>query len=488
MPSYRYSVNIAAGEIAWSGDKFSNMSISLKENEPTTWSFTVSPDPDRDFDPWKTDATYRDVITPDIFSDEFTVNRAWRIYGTIGNTSWGVRDNFPWLILTDVNRNSNKDGFTTVFNGIDFSRNLIIENQSKDSYVSTPSKIYYAKEIIEDILDDVRIDYRFASDFEDFPVKDFHMQGITPLDAIKQLIDINGACFRFEGKKIFFYKPQSKYNNTTQNWTLNLIFDWSATKSVNGLKNEVVVGRTDSTAKEDIIEGNEGGIRVHQLSMPKISAQFHVLDTKNGQVSTNYPIEFLDESGASNLLGGYSGVANSVRFVFEPSIAYAGVAAVVDDETGEITSPAVPGNSSIPIYYKAKVTGKPANMAGIIDGIFDDTYSVTVKDEVSQSQYGKLPAAENLDNPLIPNKFWAKIYGERWLMLQKRNLDTMTATIPFNPKIKPSDVVYIPQLSNRYYITQVDHSLSLNSATTRLSGGVYDISGMEIYEAQWRNE
>lgn len=481
--AYRAGVQVRVGDTDFDGKVFSSIDVEMSENEPISWSMTISPDPDRDFDPWNTDATYKDIITPDIYSDEFTVKRAWVVSGQVGGTTF----RFPDFILTNTQRSATASGFATTFTGMDFSRNLLIDNYSRDSFISTGNKIYTAREIIKEILADVKITGELI--FDDYPVRQLHIQNTTPIDIINKLLAIPGAVWRFEGQKFKAYQPDGFGN--VRDWTLKAT-QWTADKSILGLKNEVTVSRVDTSGAKEIIEGTENGIREHQLSVPKFNPSYRILQTMNGEIDTSeagQPVGFLkkirwkDEAGKYSDQGGYSGVAVAIAFVFR-AIPEAAGSIYVDPNTGETTE--FGADPNIPLYYKLEVTGTPLSMKGITKGTFEDAFSVTMKDEESQKTYGKLPASENIDDPLIPNEYWAKIYALRWLLLQKRNLDTFTAETVFNPFIYPGHTVYMPYLDRRYYVERVSHSIRADVATSRISASYYDTEGMEVWEKSWR--
>lgn len=440
-PYFKFGVSVRAGGSSLPANRINSIQITRTRNQPLTWSITSTKDQSKLLDPFNSSGTYYTDLQTDVFSSDFTIDRSWGIGISIGGQVW----NSPELVLIETERDSSADSYRTVFSGIDFSRLLQVENQSMDSWVSTATKVYYAKEIIQTILSNFGVT-SYELNFTDYPVREFHFQQQSPLSVIEDLLEVVKAEWFFRGRTFVARTP----NYQSVNWTYpaGSFFRFTRKKSTAAMINEVIVCRTESAPEYEEFEQNGEsacGLISLNFSGEKVNPQIHVIQSRFCVIEN---ISFRDKNGVLNSESGYTGLASGCQFVARPII------------IGGRNVPGITGTC----YWKVRVTGASGGLYGLISN-FDDKFSVTVKDADSIEEYGKQTAPNPIDNTLIPNEEIARLHGQKYLAEQRRLLETVSFEVRLNPWIEPGQNVNVSDYgtstsSRTYFVESVSHNIS----------------------------
>lgn len=439
--AYRYAQRVRANGTTI---PVASIDISLGLSTPMEWTVKTVPDPDRSYCPRLVSNCY-----PQVFSAAKTINKFWDLTFYIG----GMTKAFNNLVFQKAARGTNISDTSSTFGGTDYSRLLLLQNQSLDSWVSDSSHIYTAKEILADILDEFGVT-SYALNFEDYNVRECHFQGQNVIDLINSLLEIRGAYWYFDAKKFIAKVPN--YNTVGQDWVYNsgtdpcISVQWEA--NPNSIINEVVVNRTESVPAAERFErqGSDAcGEQRVTLQEPKYHPQFRVLPfTSYGEVKN---VHWLDAGGnitTSNI------IAYGAYFVFKQ----------------DIFSNTAPGIQLGQAHWGVEISGVPASLSGLTSS-FDDAFSKKISETTSQTQYGLLPAASPIENPLIPDEEVALEYGRRVIWDSLVRKEKVTVEVPFNPFLIPGHVVkltdYMSGISGvNWFVEEVSHSLSNTNAIT----------------------
>ena len=462
----------------------------------------------QNFDFYISDQAFTGSMTPDI-----TINVEIQIADQTIQLS-------PFVVLKKIYE-VNSDGWTFTISGSDYiTRLLNNRNQNLNSFASSASQIVFSKTILSTFLPQFGITNMILN-YDDFPIRTFHIQNMRPMDVLNQILWVPRAFWFSDGKTLMVQPWQL---TTTPNWVFQ-----DAQNYVLSLKEETQVSDLINRVKVSIaIPNGVKGADMESFSWGRFTANFsgsilrpyvQFESAFNGSVQS---IDYFDING--NWVGHYpqesvvkipasvgngfiagSGYANSVALVWAPPLGsqsptpsgIQNIAPVTDthfkctfrgvDPLGPIFAqyqpPLIAGPYVMPssitnynaVYQNGVfVTQTPNTTTGIS---IDQQYSIIVQDSVSIAKYGVLEAEHQVENALIPNLPWAWRVGINTLQESGRLKQAYELEIPINPLIKVGHTIQIVDASKFINITglveQVSHEVNANEGITKLTAMVY---------------
>lgn len=452
---FRYGWYLDLDGTTIDGTKATSARITWRLGAPLEWEINFPDSYLRNFAPLNASGIYYPKLLPDVFSGgaflDGIPHRFWNIYITVNNIEYS----FKKLIQYGSTRTISGGAASSTFTGKDYSRLLEVANQSFDSWVSTAGNLYTANQIIQEILDEYSILYsEILSD--DYYVQTLHFQGQAPIDIINALLEVPQATWLFHNGVFRTFQPN--YSETGADLVIKDnedIIDCTHVLSPTSAKNQVIVCRTESVPAFETFEreGDQAcGLQRIDFAHPKYRPHLSIVNSRWGVFEE---IDYYDSNGIF-WDAGWNGVAAGVQFIFRQNIsAYA------------------PPDIDSRAYWKIKISGVPASLYGLIN-VFDDAFSVEVRDTNHENDYGSLPSHQPISNPLIPTEAWARIHGQRWLDNQQRLYDTIMLKTRLNPEFEPGMVVKVTSYGHaisgvNYLIEQVTHNLTPTDPSTELN-------------------
>ena len=417
-------------------------SFRKKRREPNSWSMklldrfrTLGPRATTPV-PWAPSGmpNLSQMLLPQNYNSARYITRHLEV-GVDGNgASWQA----PWGIIQTYDYHAGIEGYEADISGTDYSHPLLQPNQSMAPWNSTSAGpvttngvtrggLYTAKAIAAEILSMYRIP-GWELNFNDYPIRSFAMIGEQPLDAIKKLLHVPVATWRFRNGATFSaWQPNTAGNPMWQfvDQENCEILDYKY--SITGLCNMLTVIRSQSSS---VLVGEaeaqlQSGFKTIKFKFPakhcRVVAQLYGVHINDPL----FPSVFLGPGG----IVGPNGPATQYNFT--------AVQNVVSATPGLGTMVL---NTAIPAYYHIWIYGEPAAMDDLVgSGIEDTTYTVNVRNQASINVHGPLPDKEPIENVLIPNVAWAQTHGIRTLDERFRLLETVALRTWCNPWIDPDD-------------------------------------------------
>jgi hypothetical protein len=440
-----------------SGNLCDTIDFSVTRNQPISWSISINDNKDRAFNPANTSGAYYGYLTPDVYNSAWNINKVWYIHVYIEGEHWYS----PALILVDSTVTATTSGYKTTFSGIDMSKNLLQENLTLTSKESTGSTVWTNKTIITYILGEYGYTSIDLSGLDEFPVRIMQFQGSSPMDLITRLLNVTMGDWYFRDRT--FVATQRKFNQTGADWTFKDRFnitELTYKNSSSSVVNEITVSRTQTTAKEEYFEGTSNARQYINLQYPRYRPIFKVAESRF--------IESFNDIDFKNASGNWRSQGASPPYV---SFAFTPMPFLVNPNNAT----AVAGDT---LYWKIRISGmteEQINMAGLG---FDDSFNITVRDLNNQAKYGKCPAPNPIDDPLIPNSGWALIHGKRYLGEQIRKSESIEFALSMlNPFINPADTMKITEYGTmlteeNFFVESVKHDFK--SMRTNVSATKYE--------------
>ncbi len=432
-----------------------DIQIQRGRNQATEWRIILNDNHNRLFSTKNTSSEYYGWMGNDVYSSKYNLKRSWHAKIKIGGETWWS----PLLIPIHIRRISSIDGYKTEISGTDLSRNLLIENQTLESWQSTSSDRKTFKGVAGEILEYFGISKYDFSRMDDYPVRQIHFQGESPMDIINRGLEVPNAFWFFDRDVFTISQPAMKKSG----------YDWKFVDRKNieeleyddsnaELVNQITVCRSQTSGGVIEQEGEGVGWQSVSLSPPRFGTSLQVLESRWCFVNVgDFPVQWINEAGKINGTPPYT----EVRFV------------VQQQERNYDEAPISAGTT---VYWKVRITGQ--TLEEIADGIgFDSQFSVTVNDKDSQKSNGIYPAPVSQDNTFIPNSEWAEEYGRRFLDEKKRLQNTASLRIPYLfPWINPGDTIlvtdYGSDLTKEYFFVETT-SLSVKTGETNITGSQY---------------
>lgn len=416
-----------------------NLNISKKRNEPFSWTATLD-NRTRNYSPYNLSSTYYGWLFPDIWNSSGLIEKVWQIKIITGGRTWES----PYLTLIDYSH-SGSQGSQITLTGSDLTEYLLRENQTMASWISRPGTVYMAKQIEAQILANFKVT-KYNLSHTDYPVWKLHFQGERPLDILNRLWDIPNCTWRWKGDTIYVGDPAWKPNGPAD-WTYksgdNLILvNYKRSKAA--LVNIVEARRTlDSVFQGADQEGNDVGSKEITFTQPiwNVTLQRETKDC------------YIDYVYYWNANGEIATIPTGIEPITKITFIVIPLTANTNSMVGRQ-------------YYWRVIARGMENYSDTILGtsLFDQEYHVRVTNETSVNKYGPRPQREPEENPLIPNKAWAKTYCERKLDNSGRLVETLTFECPANPFMEPEDTVNINEAHtgiNGYFLVEnVDINIS----------------------------
>lgn len=412
------------------------ITLSKRKNEPFSWTATLD-NGSRNYSPYNASSAYYGWLTPDTWNASGVINRVWQIKINTGGRLWES----PYLTLDDFSHNGSIGGQQVSLSGIDLTEYLMRENQTMASWISLPGNIKMAKTIAGQILTNFKVT-NYNISFTDYPVWKLHFQGERPLDVLNRLFAVP-RCVWYWDKDTFFIKDPAWKPNGPADWTYasgnNLILlDYKRSKRA--LVNQVEARRTlDAVYTGADQEGNDVGAKEITFSTPLWNATMQ-RETRYCYIDYVYWHNAKGETGTSP---GPLEPVTKVTFIVWPWAS-------------------VPYGSQ---YYWRVIIRGMENYSDTVLGtnLFDRQYHVRIKNQTSIDKYGLRPEREPYEDPMIPNREWARRYCERKLDESGRLLETMTFECPLNPFMEPNDTARITEnhagIDGYFLIENVDISI-----------------------------
>lgn len=359
--------------------------LTQNRNLPATWVITLD-DADRAFIPrLPALSTYFGKFDQDSFNHLFIVRR----YFTIEIHSAGETWVSPHLLHSNEYEWDISGGVcTAALSGTDLSEMLLQEDEEMEDWVSTSSRVYYAKEIIVAILANFGIT-AYRLEFEDFPViPKFSFKEQSGLDSIEDLLWVRQAEWWFDRDQ--FVARARNYSPTgAADYELIDVYHLQRTKykrRMREMKNEFTIRKVSpySNVVGEFDQEDVGFVPVDLI--PTRNARIRVDDIVKGTaIQAVWFGEGGEASGAILAVNSmvYSGSipAYHVRFVYEP----------------------VFGNEPFSPRVVGQVIGIPVEDEALPPGA-KNAFTVTRRNASSQVKYGRRKDRTALGADFVPTE------------------------------------------------------------------------------------
>jgi len=478
------------------------ISISKRRNAPTQFSMIIS-NKEGFYTPYASSGEWVGMLQTDIYNSVGGINKYIKIYLYSDDAEW---ESPPLLPLTRRISNSG-DGYSMSIEGIDLLHMLIKRNQSLASYESTTnSNLIRCSRIVRDVL----IAYKYPSfdisnlenSDDDYPILEYDVQDMVPLDVIRELFIVNNWDFYIESDGTFrVRKPEIK---SSPDWpdfeTGNNVFFMEETESVLGLINEIRINKV--TKYKNLYEQTytEPGRYSIELSNSLLNPIWIDLSTPGYPSAFIHSVDYFNEEGewarhyhapqTPYSLNAPTGSANSrIKTVY--FTCYWGGNSMTtypsspDGNGGVIYQPGLSGGEIQGGAYQAgdgdspwagslwkiRIVGTPA-----LDITTDYAFNTVIRDQSSIDKYGVWPS-DSFDTTLVPTQAWAEAMARRILNEAARLQYTVKYTFPFLPLLDIGETVRIKDdinnINSLYYVEEVDLEFDSGDVTANGTLSLY---------------
>ena len=193
------------GDYGLSPNAVKGFRIRQNRNEVVQWELEIL-DPLGQFSPHNETSPWFDLLNTQAFSGG-SLDKTLFVEVTITTSAGTFVTPYNGLVILDRTYQANKSGMTFNLRGTDVvGRLLTLDDITLSSKISSLGNLQFASTIIKDILSFVGIT-NFSINFDDYPVRQLHVQAEKGIDIIKKIIEVNYAVWYSNGYTIFFNQP-----------------------------------------------------------------------------------------------------------------------------------------------------------------------------------------------------------------------------------------------------------------------------------------
>ncbi|MCB1711678.1 MAG: hypothetical protein KDH96_04130 [Candidatus Riesia sp.] len=425
--TYKFKIEVVGDTNFDFTDYQLDFTINEKRNSPTELTFRIS-DHEGIFNPENPTTGGLGALRSD-FNNGATVNRYYQVTVKVGDQTEWVS---PRFLQVDYDWVHDGESAIATITALDYSQLLLAsQDDGLDDYVSGSGRIWYASQIIADILPRYGVTQIDAHRFTDYPVPKYSPKGGTPLEWMKELLFYAQAEWYFDDNVLVIKDRDSE----TVEWELKDIYhlaNWKQKKTARDIYNEFVVSKDEAIsstiARNHCVGRNCLGYQTVSWSQPLNIASLYIRNVVRGTIDE---VDWRDEAGEP--------VTNIPRLTHMSQTPMRSVSFVYTPSLGAINSPTAWPPSVLP-EYEVIVQGRVVNTDPVMS-IFDDKFKVRKKSTEHQLLFGPKKAAP-VNSPIIGTREQAELLARKLLEESLRKGNTIQTSVNMmNPFMRAATAV-----------------------------------------------